>query len=115
LTIANVRDGKNGMTEVEFRFAPTAQRFRMSLDEKIVLVTADGRQRYAQSWTSRAGGPNVLGFAVPRSQAVALTYQSRPYEMREIRNVSLRPGQKTTVAVGNAPPLPQPPRRAQGR
>jgi RNA polymerase sigma factor (sigma-70 family) len=103
LMIVNVREGKNGMTEVEFRFAQNGQRFRTPLDEKIVLVNAEGREFYAQSWTGRSGGSNVLGFSVPRGQAAALTYQSRPYEMREIRNVSLQPGQKTAVAIGAAP------------
>jgi RNA polymerase sigma factor (sigma-70 family) len=102
LIVGDVRADKNGRATVGFRFAPGADELRASLDEKIVLVTTDGRELYAQSW-SGGGGGNVLTFNVPRAQAAALTYQSRPYETGEIRNVSLRPGQKTIVAAGDVP------------
>ena len=105
LTIADVRARKDGTTEIEFAFTPGSPRFQMPLDERIVLVTRDGREHYTRSWSATMGR-NVLTFAVPRGQAKALTYRSRPYEQREIRNVSLRPGQRTAVAIGAAPPAP---------
>jgi RNA polymerase sigma factor (sigma-70 family) len=101
LTVSNVSEGKDGFTDVEIRFAPGASRNRMSLDEQLYLVTADGRQVFSQRWNGYPGGRSVLGFNVPRGQAVALHYRSRPYETREIRNVSLRPGTKTVVAFSN--------------
>ncbi|MEA2734263.1 MAG: hypothetical protein QOE14_714 [Humisphaera sp.] len=101
LTVSNVSEGKDGFTDVEIRFAPGATRNRMSLDEQLYLVTADGRQVFSQRWNGYPGGRSVLGFNVPRGQAVALHYRSRPYETREIRNVSLRPGTKTVVAFSN--------------
>jgi RNA polymerase sigma factor (sigma-70 family) len=98
LTIADVRE-QGRMTEVTFRFTPGSPRFQMPLDERIVLVGTDGREHFVRSWSASTFGGNVLSFAIPRTQARALTYRSRPYEQREIRNVSLRPGVKTAVAV----------------
>jgi hypothetical protein len=48
-------------------------------------------------------GSNTLQFKIPRAAAKTLAYRDRPYETREIRNVSLVPGQKTILAVSDVP------------
>ena len=103
LIVTAFRAGEDGLVDVEFRFAPDALRNRGSLEEKIAIVTADGAEHYPRRWTGRSGGRNLFGFDVRLSDAVALTYQHRPYEVRELRNVSLRPGQRTVLAVSNTP------------
>jgi hypothetical protein len=68
---------------------------------QIYLTDAGGRQYLAQSWLSDATGRHTLQFKIARDKAMTLAYRHRPYETREIRNVSLVPGQKTVVAIGD--------------
>jgi hypothetical protein len=104
IVINSVRDAGKGITEVDLSFAPEIQRDRRAFDQQFYLVDANGRQFFAQSWTGYAFGSNVVQFHAPRAQVVALVYRRRPYETREIRNVSLVPGQKTIVAISDVVP-----------
>jgi hypothetical protein len=100
LVVNGVSESADGFTEVNLRFTPDALRNRRLREEKLAVVTADGREIYPQRTTGYPGGNVIVGFRVKRSEVVALIYQYRPYEVREIRNVSLQPGQKTVIAAG---------------
>ena len=103
ITIDSVRALDKQTTEVGFHFSPAATlaRGRGAQEEQLYLTDTAGRQFFAQSWTASAFGRNVLQFKAPRDGVVALVYRHRPYETREIRNVSLIPGQKTVVAISD--------------
>ena len=103
ITIDSVRDLGKGVTEVGFHFSPAVilERMRGGYEEQIFLVDASGRQYFSQQWRSDGDGRNTLQFKVPFAQAQRLGYRRRPYETREIRNVSLVPGQKTVLAVSD--------------
>jgi hypothetical protein len=101
-----MRELGNQIIEVCLHFSPAASAARMSgaHEEQIYLVGPGGRQIFAQSWSSYPLGRNVMQFKASLNQVTTLAYRRRPYETREIRNVSLVPGQKTIVATSDAVP-----------
>ena len=64
--------------------------------QEIYLITTAGQEVRSVGSTGRQGGISEYNFKVPANEVAAVVARSRPYEIRKIRDVSLRPGVRTT-------------------
>ncbi len=66
---------------------------------QIRAITADGREIDSTGSIGQPMGMSEYDFNVPKDQIVAIVVRFRPYETREIKDVSLRPGVMTRPAT----------------
>src|SRR5262249_55761439 len=71
-------------------------------DEEFQAIARDGKVIHPVGSSGRPDGVSEYDFPVTKDQIVSVIFRYRPFEVREIRNVSLRPNTKTTPTVVGA-------------
>jgi hypothetical protein len=112
IVVERVADDRRGKAEVTVGLRPDHEHERayQVIETQAFLIDAAGKQhlnsgvRYPKDAVDEV--QILTGFDISAKQAVAFQYRYRPWERLEFRDVSLRPGNRTTVTVAARPAPP---------